>query len=42
MRKARCENPNPLRQALLDRAQRDHESTSAVNREALRRYLNVA
>jgi hypothetical protein len=31
-----------LRQALLDRAQRDHESTSAVIREALRRYLNVA
>ena len=31
-----------LRQALLDRAHRDDRSTSAVIREALRRYLDVA
>ena len=31
-----------LRQALVDRAQRDHQTTSAVIREALRRYLDVA
>jgi Ribbon-helix-helix protein, copG family len=31
-----------LREALLDRAHRDHRSTSAVIREALRRYLDVA
>jgi predicted HicB family RNase H-like nuclease len=31
-----------LREALAERARRDHESTSSVIREALRRYLNVA
>lgn len=31
-----------LRDALAERAQRDHETTSAVIREALRRYLDVA
>jgi hypothetical protein len=31
-----------LRQALAQRASRDHETTSAVIREALRRYLKVA
>jgi hypothetical protein len=31
-----------LREALAERARRDHESTSAVIREALRRYLDVA
>jgi hypothetical protein len=31
-----------LREALLRRAQRDHETTSAVIRKALRKYLNVA
>jgi hypothetical protein len=31
-----------LRQALAQRATRDHETTSAVIREALRQYLKVA
>lgn len=31
-----------LREALAERARRDHESTSAVIREALRRYLGIA
>jgi hypothetical protein len=31
-----------LRQALRDRADQDHQTTSAVIREALRRYLDVA
>lgn len=31
-----------LRQALADRARSDHETTSAVIRKALRRYLDVA
>src|SRR3954453_6599985 len=31
-----------LRQALADRAERDQQTTSAVIREALRRYLDVA
>lgn len=31
-----------LRQALTRRASRDHETTSAVIREALRQYLKVA
>ena len=31
-----------LREALTERARRDHETTSAVIREALRRYLDVA
>lgn len=31
-----------LRSALLERAERDHETTSAVIRDALRQYLNVA
>lgn len=31
-----------LRRALAERAERDHETTSAVIREALRRYLDVA
>jgi hypothetical protein len=31
-----------LREALAERARRDHESTSAVIRAALRRYLDVA
>ncbi len=31
-----------LRQALTARAERDHATTSAVIREALRRYLEVA
>ncbi len=31
-----------LREALLERAKLDHETTSAVIREALRRYLDVA
>ncbi len=31
-----------LRSALLERAERDHETTSAVIRSALRRYLDVA
>lgn len=31
-----------LRSALAERARRDHESTSAVIREALRKYLDVA
>jgi len=31
-----------LRLALAKRAQRDHETTSAVIRKALRKYLNVA
>jgi Ribbon-helix-helix protein, copG family len=31
-----------LRQALTQRAGRDHETTSAVIREALRQYLKVA
>jgi len=30
-----------LRAALADRAERDHETTSAVIREALRKYLQV-
>jgi len=30
-----------LRQALTQRAQRDHEATSSVIRKALRRYLEV-
>lgn len=31
-----------LRQALAERARRDHETTSSVIRKALRRYLDVA
>lgn len=31
-----------LQQALASRAERDHESTSAVIRKALRQYLNAA
>lgn len=31
-----------LRVALAERAQRDHETTSAVIRKALRKYLGVA
>lgn len=31
-----------LREALLRRAERDHETTSSVIRKALRRYLGVA
>jgi hypothetical protein len=31
-----------LREALADRASRDHLTTSAVIREALRQYLKVA
>jgi hypothetical protein len=31
-----------LREALAQRASRDHETTSAVIREALRQYLKVA
>lgn len=31
-----------LRKALAERARRDHETTSSVIREALRRYLDVA
>lgn len=31
-----------LREALLRRAERDHETTSSVIRKALRKYLNVA
>jgi hypothetical protein len=31
-----------LRQALANRAKRDHETTSAVIRKALRNYLKVA
>lgn len=31
-----------LRQALTERASRDHETTSSVIRTALRRYLEVA
>lgn len=31
-----------LRQALTERAQRDHETTSSVIRKALRQYLDVA
>ena len=31
-----------LRQALTERARRDHETTSCVIRKALRRYLDVA
>jgi predicted transcriptional regulator len=31
-----------LRDALAERAQRDHASTSAVIRDALRKYLDVA
>lgn len=31
-----------LRMALSERAQRDHETTSAVIRKALRKYLGVA
>lgn len=31
-----------LRRALAERAEQDHETTSAVIREALRRYLDVA
>ena len=31
-----------LRSALLQRAERDHETTSTVIRNALRRYLDVA
>ena len=31
-----------LRQALANRAKRDHETTSAVIRKALRNYLQVA
>jgi Ribbon-helix-helix protein, copG family len=30
-----------LREALAERAARDHETTSAVIRKALRKYLNV-
>lgn len=31
-----------LREALVERAQRDHETTSAVIRRALREYLDAA
>ncbi len=31
-----------LREALAQRAERDHETTSSVIRKALRRYLDVA
>ena len=31
-----------LREALLRRAERDHETTSSVIRKALRKYLDVA
>lgn len=31
-----------LREALIERARRDRETTSSVIREALRRYLDVA
>lgn len=31
-----------LRDALVERAQRDHETTSSVIREALRKYLGFA
>lgn len=31
-----------LQQALAERAQRDHETTSSIIRKALRDYLNVA
>ena len=31
-----------LREALAERAERDHETTSSVIRKALRRYLDVA
>ena len=31
-----------LREALVERAQRDHESTSSVIRRALREYLGVS
>jgi Ribbon-helix-helix protein, copG family len=31
-----------LREALSDRAERDHETTSSVIRKALRQYLDVA
>ncbi len=31
-----------LRQALVQRARRDHETTSSVIRKALRKYLDVA
>jgi hypothetical protein len=31
-----------LREALIERARRDHETTSSVIRKALRRYLDVA
>jgi hypothetical protein len=31
-----------LRQALTERARRDHETTSSVIRQALRRYLGMA
>ena len=31
-----------LREALLERARRDHETTSSVIRKALRKYLDVA
>lgn len=31
-----------LREALADRARREHETTSAVIRKALRKYLDVA
>lgn len=31
-----------LRDALLERARRDHETTSSVIRKALRKYLGVA
>jgi len=31
-----------LREALIQRARRDHETTSAVIRKALRKYLDVA
>ena len=31
-----------LRRALVERARRDHETTSSVIRKALRRYLGVA
>jgi Ribbon-helix-helix protein, copG family len=31
-----------LRAALIERAERDHDTTSAVIRKALRRYLDIA
>jgi hypothetical protein len=31
-----------LRDALLERARQDHETTSSVIRKALRKYLDVA